>query len=332
MGKTTKLIMLISCLLISTAPLYSQSVGYSQFYANPLYLNPALAGSKICPRVTLNYRTQWTSLSPGYNSFGISGDAYFESLSGGVGALVNVDNEVSLLNTISGDLMYSYRAQLSDDFTMNLALQAGFAQRKLNWDNLVFADQLLQSLVSGQIGPTQEVPPAKLVVMKPDFAAGFLIGYKYGTYLGFAVHHLTTPNVAFYPGAKAPLERRYTVHAGTIIDFKQGISGGRFDDLSISPNVVYMQEGKFQQLNVGAQLNIYPMVGGVWYRHNFTNPDAVILMVGFTQEKFKIGYSFDATISDLGLKAGGAHELSFCWILDCFEKKHAVKAIKCPTF
>ena len=37
----------------------AQDVIYSQFYANPLYLNPALAGAKLNSRVTLNYHNQW---------------------------------------------------------------------------------------------------------------------------------------------------------------------------------------------------------------------------------------------------------------------------------
>ena len=37
----------------------AQDATFSQFYANPTYLNPALAGSGICPRVSLNYRNQW---------------------------------------------------------------------------------------------------------------------------------------------------------------------------------------------------------------------------------------------------------------------------------
>ncbi|MGM0478992.1 MAG: type IX secretion system membrane protein PorP/SprF, partial [Bacteroidota bacterium] len=34
----------------------AQDPQFSQFYANPIYLNPAFAGSHGCPRFAANYR------------------------------------------------------------------------------------------------------------------------------------------------------------------------------------------------------------------------------------------------------------------------------------
>ena len=52
----------LSCVLITTILLVTGEIGkaqdpiFSQFYANPLYLNPAMAGSAVCPRLNLNYK------------------------------------------------------------------------------------------------------------------------------------------------------------------------------------------------------------------------------------------------------------------------------------
>ena len=58
----SKRIILILTVLFSTClseNLFAQDPLFTQFYANPLYLNPALAGAARCPRINLNYRNQW---------------------------------------------------------------------------------------------------------------------------------------------------------------------------------------------------------------------------------------------------------------------------------
>ena len=57
---------------------------------------------------------------------------------------------------------------------------------------------------------------------------------------------------------------------------------------------------------------------GASYRRGFNNSDAVILLLGYDLEKYKIGYSYDLTVSQLGLSSGGAHEISLQIQLGCF--------------
>ncbi|MFT4523977.1 MAG: hypothetical protein ACI85F_000118, partial [Bacteroidia bacterium] len=50
----------------------AQDPQFTQFYANPLYLNPAFAGSKRCPRVVMNYRNQWPAISGTFVTYSAS--------------------------------------------------------------------------------------------------------------------------------------------------------------------------------------------------------------------------------------------------------------------
>ena len=45
-----------------TLEVKAQDPEFTQFYANPLYLNPAFAGSARCPRIVMNYRNQWPGM------------------------------------------------------------------------------------------------------------------------------------------------------------------------------------------------------------------------------------------------------------------------------
>ncbi len=72
---------------------WAQDPQSSQFYANPLYLNPAMAGGALETRATLNYRNQWPSLSANFitTTFGL--DMFLPSLNSGLGFLVTTDSQ-----------------------------------------------------------------------------------------------------------------------------------------------------------------------------------------------------------------------------------------------
>lgn len=307
------------CLLIILALLLvvcsdAQDVIYSQFYANPVYLNPALAGSKVDQRITLNYRNQWPGIQKGYVSYCASWDQHYDALSGALGVIVNTDVEGGgVYNRFSGSGIYSFRFQASKNIDVHAALQAGYVQYRLDWDKLVLGDQMID-INAGTFEPTKEYLPERLNVGNLDFSAGLLAGYKGSLYLGVAANHLTMPDISFYDGNTNRLNMRWTVHTGMLIDFYQGMDGNDLRNFSISPNIIYVQQGKFHQLNAGLYVNKFPFVWGLWLRHNFGNPDAVIALLGFQQKNYKIGYSFDYTVSRLTIKSGGAHEISVAWL------------------
>jgi|APDOM4702015159_1054818.scaffolds.fasta_scaffold21576_2 type IX secretion system PorP/SprF family membrane protein len=308
--KRTTLMFLI--LLAWMAQGSAQDVIYSQFYANPLYLNPALAGAKLNSRITLNYHNQWPSIRKGYVSYSATWDQLIERYSGGLGVVVNADVlGGGIYNRFSASGIYSYRLQATRFIVVNAALQAGYLQYRLDWSKLVFGDQF--DFRTGELEPTREYAPPKTNIGNVDFSAGLLAGYKESLYFGVAVNHLTRPDMAFYDGNENRLALRYTIHSGILIDFFQGMDGEDVRNFSVSPNVVYIKQGKFDQLNAGMYVNMFPFVWGVWLRHNFGNPDAMIFLLGFQDKNYKIGYSYDYTVSKLTNKSGGAHEISIAW-------------------
>ncbi len=306
----------------------AQDPEFSQFYANPLYLNPAMAGLNICPKATGNYRNQWPGFGKAFNTYHISYDQYVSFLHGGVGVLLMADRAGGgALNTTTISVMYAYKFNLTSRLQASGAIKAGYYQRHLAWDNLTFEDMIVRNSTE-----TLEKQPDQLRIGVPDFSAGIFLAYDNLVYGGVAVDHLSQPKIGFYANNDTPLYMKFTVHAGGTINLRKNGSADDEREFSLSPNVLYQQQFIYHQLNIGLYLTIDPFVGGVWYRHNFENPDAIIPMLGIHYKNLQVGYSYDFTISNLKGASGGAHEVSASWQFPCSEKRRHIRAIKCPRF
>lgn len=332
-GRFTRIICATAVIAVMTIwETRAQDPHFSQYYANPLYLNPAMAGAPVCPRLILNYRNQWPSISGQYVTYNASYDQHVQALSGGIGVLVNVDRAgEGTLSTTMASGIYSFRTQLGSKFSLKAGIQATFLQKNLDWTKLTFPDQIDPR--HGFVFNTNEIYPSDgLVKTMADFAAGTVL-YSERFFCGFSAHHLTTPNEGFISYSELPL--KMTAHAGAIINIegrrsrKHSVS---IDETSISPNIMFQKQGEFEQLNYGVYLNKYPFVVGTWFRQNFDNPDAVIVLLGFVQPSFKFGYSYDLTVSKLTNASGGAHEFSLGIQFECSPVQKRAKAIPCPSF
>ncbi len=318
MLKRVVLIVIVCFSLGKSERLFAQDPEFTQFYANPLYLNPAMAGTAICPRFSLNYRNQWPAISGTYVTYSASYDQHFEGIKGGLGILVYDDRAgQGTLNTFSASGMYSYLLNVTRKFSLKFGLQATYFEKSIDWSKLTFGDMIDERM--GFVYNTREVP-GKAKVSNADFSAG-LFGYTKRFYFGFAANHLTQPNEGLISTSKLPM--KITVHAGALFAI-----GDKRNEVTISPNILYQQQKDFKQLNLGVYATKGSIVGGLWYR----NQDAFIALIGFQQPRFKIGYSYDITTSKLTNATAGSHEISCSLVLHCKPKKKKVKTVNCPAF
>ncbi len=70
---------------------FSQDPEFSQYYAAPLYLNPAFTGTTNDHRFIANYRNQWPSVAQGYTTTAFSYDFNMADLNSGFGFLATQD-------------------------------------------------------------------------------------------------------------------------------------------------------------------------------------------------------------------------------------------------
>jgi type IX secretion system PorP/SprF family membrane protein len=97
----------------------SQDPTFTQFFSNPIYLNPALAGSSGCPRFAMNYRNEWPQLSGNYVTYSAAYDTYAKSISGGIGIIAMHDQQGQ--GTISTSMLgaiYSYNLKVNRKFSL----------------------------------------------------------------------------------------------------------------------------------------------------------------------------------------------------------------------
>lgn len=308
----------ILSLFFSSKEAKAQDPEFTQFYANPLYLNPAFAGTARCPRFVLNYRNQWPALTGTFVTYSASYDQHIDAMAGGIGFLVTNDKagEGTLITT-NFSAIYSYQLNLTRQFSMKFGFQATYAQKKVDWEKLTFGDMIDPRRGFVYTTLEQKNQTARTNV---DLSAGIL-GYSKKYFFGFAVHHLTEPDEGFLGSSKLPM--KYTGHAGAVIPLD-----GRNGETSLSPNILYQQQQDFRQLNLGLYVSKGPIVGGLWYR----NEDSFIALIGFQQNLVKVGYSYDVTVSKLANATAGSHEISFQLQFECKPKKRKFRTVSCPSF
>ena len=320
-----KVILVTAVLLInSSINLYAQDPIFTQFYSNPVYLNPAFAGSNKCPRIVSNFRNQWPGFSGDFITTSLTYDQYVDKIKGGLGVILMSDQVAKTLKSNEASFVYSYHQHLSRKFTLNFGIQGTYISKSVDRSNLTFGDMIHPR--RGFVLSTQDVinyAPVDIF----DFSAGIL-GYTDKFYVGFATHHLTEPSFSYISTNNTSfLNRRYTAHAGTEISLNSKSLFSE-EEKSLSPSVLFIKQGDFQQLNFGLYYKKGNYVVGAWYREG----DSFIVTAGMNTKLLRIGYSYDLTTSQLGVYSGGSHEISIALKLYCAPKKKSLRAMSCPSF
>jgi len=323
-----------------------QDPQFSQFYAAQLYLNPAFTGSTQLTRAGINYRNQWPSIEASYVTYMATFDHYFIGANSGVGLMVLSDREtLAGLRNQGISALYAYQLPIASRWTLRAGFQAGYYIRDLDYSKLTFGDQFDDS---GMISPvTGEVFDTDWNVNYVDLSTGFLF-YNSNLWVGFAIHHLTKPNLSFFnesQGLEDRMPRKYSVHAGYKINlrggYQQQVIGGRNQkELNLYPALNYRLQGEAMQFDVGAYLNYSSLNLGIWYRgipfrsvNGINNNEAIVFSVGLSKGGLNIGYSFDYTLSALGIQSGGAHEVSISYqffLGDPRKPPKSMREIPCP--
>ena len=279
---------------------------FSQIYAYPLWLNPALTGVfDGDARFTANFKDQWTGITNGYQTGAVSADYK---------ATEKVSLGLNLINQVAGSANFNYLAAygtfgygiaVSGDGTKKLhfGLQVGFIDRSFNAGMLQFDDQY-----NPLIGYDPNISSGESFSATDAFIfdSGAGIYYedanaadKVQLFGGASVFHINgAPDPFAAPGTKTVLPIRFNLHGGVKIIASES--------LNITPNVIYIR----QQQNQIRAVDIYgeikskddnSLILGAMYRWD----DAVVASFGYHINNTVLGISYDINTSPLNTATNG---------------------------
>ncbi len=285
---------------------------FSQYYVYPSWLNPALTGAfDGSYRLSGIYRSQWGNVSSPFTTSGVTADFTTEK---------NINYGGSILHQEAGNGGYKYTTAYLDVAYTGLkfgagnfqriafGFQGGVIQRRFDMSKMTFGDQW-NPITGYNPGSTSADVPNRTSASSFDMGFGALYfdarpGKKANFYLGAAASHITQPTDQFSATGDAKLPVRYTVHTGVRLALS--------DELSITPNALYLRQGTATEKMIGAYAQIKAPAVDLLIGGNYRFNDAFSPFIGFNFKNFMIGASYDVNTSDLGRLVNGsnAFELS----------------------
>lgn len=308
-----------------------QDVQYSQFYNDPLYINPALAGAGKYNRAGIHYRDQWPGINEAYKTYSGFIDRFSKKLNSGFGLTFAQDVAGSgALKFTNLGMNYSYFVELNRTNNIRFGAKVDLSNRSVNFDKILFADQVIRDFDPNTIEEFET---------NSVYYANFGAGLEYHNTdkhlrLGFAVDHLNEPNQSF-SALPYNIKRLFSAYALYNV-YIRSYTGGR-SDAYFKIGAYYKNQEKWDQLEVGANFHNQDFEIGLWfrglpsvksYKSGYSNNEALILYLGYQFQAVHIGYNYDATISRLiQTSSNGAHEITLVYAFSDPNKRSPKKRI-----
>lgn len=324
---------------------FSQDLHFSQWFNSPLTTNPANTGfiPNADYRIGANYRSQYINvLSAPYKTISLYGDVqlFRERLENawiGAGGVIlrDVAGSGNLTSTkIYGSLAYhqliGYKSLLTAGFNL------GWANKHVDATKLRFPDQFNQSTGFFDAGI-----PSSVILTNPgtsyfDMQAGLNYAYfptdKIYVNGGISIHHINKPRETFFDNSNGfdnRLSPRYIGFINASIKLN--------DQVIVNPMGYYSNQAKASEFVIGSSFNYNlsgdgttQVLGGAYYRSG----DAIIPMLGFQWNNFRMTFTYDVTTSALKGYNGGRGATEFSLVKEGFynENGGTLRQSLCPQF
>lgn len=316
-------------LFMATKNGYSQDLHFSQYNENPSLINPALVGVASVFRASAIYKDQWRSATTPYKTFGVSVDSKFKPsnwskvdgqsmrfsktsfgrMAGGLSCYTDRAGDGNMSST-KINLSLSTFVRVSEYSHLSLGLQGSFVQHKIDFSQLVFANQFTGSGYDANMLNNEQMASQTF-----NYAVGSAgLNWSYASKenimvsndqtkanIGVAFFNINQPKQYYLADQNTNLLMKTVLHGDLLYNFHG-------TNIGIAPSYVLQFQGKSKEIVAGTFIKYYikedskytgiilrsSLNFGAFYRYG----DAIILAVNFDKrQKYSIGFSYDINLS-----------------------------------
>ena len=328
--KLNKIIMLLFLVYVTTAK--AQDPIFTQYFMVPETLNPGFTGFMETENAGILHRTQWPDLNFKIESNYAFYNSWVEAMNSGIGVSVLSQRErFTGYNLTQFNLNYSYKVQLTDNWTFRPAISFGYGIKSFGFQDVVLGDQIN---INNNTIATKSIDPLVLNdnIKFFDFSAGILLNTE-KFWVGGALKHLNKPDISFMSQGNLPLEMFMSVSTGYEFALSDYFNLPLAYDTKLLLTSNFMRQGEFNRLDFGTGLIFNNFYVGATAATNPLKTDnnshfltSVNMFAGLRYEHFKFGYSYDFNTTNIG-RTGGIHELSLTYQLDL-----DARCFSCPNY
>ncbi len=318
--------------------LHGQDPTLTQLHTAKNYINPAYAGYSSDLSLNYNSRLQWTKVSGRFSTHNFAANIACEERNLGFAAYGydNVEGDGLLRTTLAGFQTAVYfpwnfgsRRTVGSPGMFAFGAQVGIGQQRIDWDRLIFTDQLGNDTYR-LVRPSSIILPQSVNGSTVwDIAAGFrglhaILDENGYISFGASAFHLARNQRSFF-GNNNDVEWpvRYTAHLWGFYYWKNGgvrrtiEVGSAFNSQVNLRNWVNLIYFGYQPVRFGAGLR------NGWVQ-NLNEPgrrireDSWIAEVDFELGRnFLLSYSFEYTRNEIGVqRTYGTHEIGLVYIFE----------------
>ena len=322
------------CLICSAAGVKAQDIHFSQYYAEPWFLNPAKTG--FFPgnyRLSGAYRNQWGHITSPFRTFSASGELGWEWKGAskdvfGIGAHAYSDRSGDGNFTVSNfGLASAYNFGLDRFQTQFLGFGVGANYCVSSFDPTKLRFDSEWTGVGSQENYTSQ--SASYVDFSGGVEYNFIPSDEFALNVGWAMHHINQPDITFLGSSESVIYRKNTLNIGATYTIK--------NKYQFYPRLLFAKQGPHTEINTGTFMKVkldkarkesYALYLGAWYRWN----DAIIPVARFDIRDLSIGLSYDINVNKLYTVSDGHGGTELTLLYTGRLTNMGKRKVNCPKF